>query len=200
MPARSHDYLSDRAVVALSLAVFAANAFLLAPSNGLGFLAMSLLLVAVNCAAVEVAYVADSRKLAVAQAVAISGIILVGLLGFLLVLTSHEAENVRDKVYPIGLALHIFVTFLIMRCTMAEEAAAAARADRASAAEEGRADGGAGEGSEGGAGSGAAASEAAADGASDVWAGEASGQQAKSGFFSSASASLPRLVLSHGLS
>ncbi|GAA5837413.1 hypothetical protein JCM9279_005677 [Rhodotorula babjevae] len=185
MPARSHDYLSDRGVVALSIAVFAANAFLLAPSNGLGFLAVSLLLVAVNCAAVEVAYIADGRKLAVPQAVSISAIILVVLLGFLLLITSHEAERVRDKVYPIGLALHIFVTFLIMRCTMAEEAAAAARADRASAAEEGRAAGAGAEASGSDAGRVGAAA-AAADGASDDWAGEVSGQHAKAGFFSSA--------------
>ncbi|GAA5941310.1 hypothetical protein JCM3775_001538 [Rhodotorula graminis] len=187
MPARSHDHLSDRTVLVISLAIYAANAFLLAPStrDWFGFLASSLLLVVVNCAAVECAFVADRRKLVVAQIVSISAMILVVVLGFFLLVTSQEAERVRDKVYPVVLALYIFVTFLITRCSLAEQEDSTA----AVAAEEGQAGGGAaGEGSSERADGvrAATAAAAAADGASDVWAGEASGQSAKGGFFSSA--------------
>ncbi|GAA5901586.1 hypothetical protein JCM8208_001548 [Rhodotorula glutinis] len=187
MSMSTHDYLSDRAVLAVSLATYAANALLLGPSTGISFVARLLFLVPVNCTAFETLVVANRRNLHTVGVISGGAMTLVAFLGFGLAASMDEPSSTRETVFATCLALHMFATFCIMRCVSAGQSTAGeageGAADPASAAEEGRADGGAVEGSERSAG--VSGSAAAAAGASDVWAGEASGQQAKSGFFSS---------------
>ncbi|BGP36450.1 hypothetical protein JCM10449v2_000351 [Rhodotorula kratochvilovae] len=135
-----HTRLSNTALTALATCCFLVNVLTMFPSFGWSFLTCIAILLVNNAVAVELIFVASHReRAAAALIIAVNALPTVATLGFTRAVSSmHDGESTgdtpeaaQDKAYIAVAVLHVFLTFVILRCVNAANAGDADTLDRA---------------------------------------------------------------------